>query len=81
MKHLKISSLNVCGLRSKLLFPELTKFVSSNDIVGFQETKTDKIDDIVLDDYILYFKHRKNISRHRSGGIALAYKKSLQRFI
>ena len=29
----------------------------------------------------MHFKHRKNISNHRSGGIALAYKKSLSQYI
>ena len=78
---LKITSLNVCGLRSKTLFPDFNEFVSRFDIIGFQETKTDQLDDLTLPGYILKFKHRANISKRRSGGIALAYKKDLSNFI
>ena len=72
----------MCGLRSKTLFPEFHGLISNYDIIGFQETKTDQMDDLTLPGFILKFKHRANTeSRRRSGGIALAYKKNLSHFI
>lgn len=78
---MKLVSLNVCGLRSKALFPEFSSFLNSYDIIGFQETKTDQLDDISLNDFDLYFKHRKDISKYKSGGIALACRKNLSQFV
>ena len=78
---LKLATLNVCGLRSKIVCPEFIHFINQFDILGLQETKTDCLDDIQLHDYILHFKHRKDIMRHKSGGIALAYRKCLDQYI
>ena len=63
------------------MFPEFNEFIDKFDLIGFQETRTDELDTIDLKDYILHFKHRKGISRHKSGGIALAYKKHLKNYI
>ena len=73
---LLISSINVCGLRRKLLYPEFTDFIQTFDIIGLQETKTDSLDQLQLDGYSLYFKHRSNSAR-RSGGIGVAIKDDL----
>lgn len=78
---LKLVTLNVCGLRSKVICPEFISYTKQFDIHGLQETKTDCIDDIKLHDYILYFKHRKEIMKRKSGGIALAYRKCLDHYI
>ena len=80
-RRLRITSLNVCGLRSKTIFPEFHEFTSAYDVIGFQETKTDQLDDLILPGFILKFKHRTNLAKRRSGGIALAYKKELSNFI
>ena len=37
--ELRISHINVCGLRSKLLSPEFETFLCSYDIIGNSETK------------------------------------------
>ena len=74
-RRLRITSLNVCGLRSKTIFPEFHEFTSAYDVIGFQETKTDQLNDLTLPGFILKFKHRTNLAKRRSGGIALAYKK------
>ena len=81
LTNLSFLSLNVCGLRSKTLFPEFNDKISLYDIVGFQETKTDQLDDINIENFICYYKHRKDISTRRSGGIALAYKVFLKPYI
>ena len=71
----------MCDLRSKTLFPEFHELISNYDIIGCQETKTNQMDDLTLPGFILKFKHRANLPRRRSGGIALAYKKNLSHFI
>ena len=78
---LNILSLNVCGLESKKVTPEFLDFISKYDIIGFQETKTNQFDTIELNDFNICFKNRSDISKKRSGGIALAYKKNLENFI
>ena len=41
---LNIHSLNVCGLRSKLIIPQFSLFISKYDILCFVESKTDETD-------------------------------------
>ena len=50
---LKILSLNVCGLVSKLHNPDFVEFLSLYDIICLTETKIDKIDDVVFEGYEL----------------------------
>ena len=44
--ELKILSLNVCGLLSKLQIPEFSELLQSYDIIGIQESKTDDVDNV-----------------------------------
>ena len=82
IKNLKILSLNVCGLVSKLKCPEFVSLINEYDLVGIQETKTDDADShIDIPGYDIYFHNRDNISRYRSGGIALIVKKKFVPFI
>ena len=82
IKNLKILSLNVCGLVSKLKCPEFVSLINEYDLVGIQETKTDDVDShIDIPGYDIYFHNRDNISRYRSGGIALIVKKKFVPFI
>ena len=81
IKNLKILSLNVCGLVSKLKCPEFVSLINEYDLVGIQETKTDDVDShIDIPGYDIYFHNRDNISRYRSGGIALIVKKKFMPF-
>lgn len=50
--NLKFLSLNVCGLKSKQIVPDLCSFIDNYDIVGFQETKMDSLDTVNLDNLI-----------------------------
>ena len=74
-------TLNVCGLQFRTICPDFISYINSFDKLGIQETKSVRIDDIRLHDYILDFKHRKELSKRQSGGIALAYRKCLNHFI
>ena len=80
-KTLKLLSLITCGLKSKLLLPEFHTFVSNFDIVGFQESKTDSLDTLNLPNFKLICKHRKHVAKRKSGGIVLAYKTHLDKWL
>ena len=73
--------LNTCGLKSRQLYPEFCSFVNKYDIIGFQETKLDSLDTVTLDNFNLHFKNRKQFMKRKSGGICLAVKKSINRFV
>ena len=79
---LKVLSLNVCGLVSKLKCPEFISLIQEYDLIGIQETKIDDVDSYVeIPGYEIYFQNRVAISRNRSGGIALIVKKKFVPFI
>jgi hypothetical protein len=63
-------SLNVCGLKSRLLFPEFIELICKHDIICLVETKLEDIDVVKINGFTCFMKNRrKYISR--SGGIAL----------
>ena len=68
---LKILSLNVCGLVSKLHNPDFVEFLSLYDIICLTETKIDKIDDVVLEGYELLPPICRSQCKVRSGGICV----------
>lgn len=80
-KTINILSLNVCGLVSKQIAPEFLECIQKYDLIGFQETKTDCLDSVFFENYTLYFKHRKEITKRKSGGICLAIKSDLKPYI
>ena len=67
-KPLPFLTLNTCGLKSKLIISEFCDFISQYDIIGLQETKSDSLDSFDLPGYTLHFKHKKNMSKRKSGG-------------
>jgi hypothetical protein len=48
MSNLNVLSLNCCGVKLRLQYPEFCELIKKNDIVCLQETKTDDIDKIDL---------------------------------
>ena len=77
----KILTLNVCGLKSRTLYPEFNSFLSKYDIIGIQETKTDTLDEIYISGFKTRFKHRRTISNVKSGGICVAYKEKYEQYL
>ena len=70
---------NACGLKSKLdLFDHN---ILKNNILIFTESKTDKTCETVISKYfdehnfITFFKHRKTLNIHKSGGITICIKR------
>lgn len=78
--ELKLSFLNVCGLKTKLLFPEFENFLKSHDIIGVAETKTCEEDVISFIGYSYFPKHRKHFVR-RSGGLGVFVKDDVLPFV
>ena len=68
---LKILSLNVCGLRSKLVIPDFVTHISQYDILCFTESKTNATDcmSTLIPGYTLCLNNRKGT--RPSGGIAI----------
>ena len=63
-------ALNVCGILSKLKYPDFTNFISQFDIVCISESKLDDLDDISILGYIAFYKNRGKF-RRKSGGVLL----------
>ena len=79
--HLKLLSLNVCGLVTKSNYPEFIDLIRNYDIIGIQESKTDDCDFVNKPGYNVYFTSRENLSRRKSGGIVLLVRKELHNFV
>lgn len=79
--QIKLLSLNVCGLISKLKFPEFINLIRRYDIIGIQESKTDDTDSVNIPDYTVFYHNRTNISRFRSGGITLIIKNEILPYV
>ena len=81
IEEIKLLSLNVCGLKSRLKTPEFHELISSYDIIGVQETKLDDADSIEIPGYSSVCQNRRKLSRYRSGGTAVIVKDSLSQYI
>ena len=75
--HFRVLSLNCCGLKTRLQYPEYEELLIENDIVCLVETKTDDIDLIEFQGYKFYMKNRRKVMNKRSGGIIVGYKEEL----
>ena len=78
---IKLLSLNVCGVISKLRCPDFVSFISEYDIIGLQETKTDETDQISIPGFETYIFSREKLSNYRSGGIAIIVRNTLMPYI
>ena len=53
--QLRFLTLNMCGLKSKLLIPEFQFFLFNFDIISLQETYCDDYDTLELEGYIYIY--------------------------
>jgi hypothetical protein len=74
---LKISSLNVCGLKTRIQFPDFILLLNSYDILCVQETKLNSYDIIDVPGFTFYSKPRKDNYLRKSGGIAFFIKNTI----
>lgn len=76
--NLKIGSLNVCGLKPRLNYPEFIQMVENYDILCVLETKLDEFDVIDLPNYTFLSKPRSEKSYRKSGGLGFCIHNSLK---
>ena len=74
--ELKISHIDVCGLKSKLLSPEFETFLCSYDIIGISETKLCEEDIISFPGYNFFSKNRQTCTK-KSGGLGYFVKNEI----
>ena len=77
LKDLQFASLNVCGLKRRVLFPEFSDLVSKYDLFCVCETKLDKYDVIDMPGYVFHSQCRKQKYIRKSGGIGIFIKQTL----
>ena len=58
---LNMLSLNCCGIKKRLQYPEFENLVRNHDITCIVESKTDDRDEIKLSGYIFRLKNRKKL--------------------
>ena len=76
-EHLKIASLNVCGVKRRLNYPEFSDLIKQFDIFCVSESKLDKYDDISLEGYTFLSQYRKQHFLRKSGGIGVFIKNDI----
>ena len=75
LKNISIASLNVCGLKRRLEYPEFPELVNNFDVFCVSESKLDKHDIISLKGYTYVSQIRKQRYLRKSGGIGIFIKK------
>ena len=73
-EQLKIGTLNVCGLKRRLNYPEFQDLIKQFDIFCVSESKLGKYDDITLEGYTFLSQYRKQHFIRKSGGIGVFLK-------
>ena len=73
---LSIATINVCGLKSKLLSSEFIDLINKYDIICITKTKLDKYDCINIDNYSIFVNNRDSFY-NKSGGIAFLVRSHL----
>ena len=76
VNKLKLVCLNICGLRSKLKYPDFEEFVNKYDIICLSETQLDFFDKIVVENYKYHGVFRKNAAK-KSGGVGILVRNNL----
>lgn len=77
VKQLLFGSVNVCGLKRRLDYPEFVNTICKYDILCFTETKLDSTDVVSVPGYNFLSQHRKQNYIRKSGGIGVLYKSEL----
>ncbi|VDI23201.1 Hypothetical predicted protein [Mytilus galloprovincialis] len=70
-------SLNVCGIISKLKFPDLEEKCADYDILCFCESKLDNLDEVEFSNFVKLPPLNRKGAKHKSGGIVVFVKEFL----
>ena len=79
-QSLKIASLNVCGLKTRLEYPDFVNYFSSFDIICYQETKLDEFDIVSLPGFTAISQPRKEKQNRKSGGLAFFIRDNISEY-
>ena len=80
---INILSINVCGLKSKLLVKEFTDFFVNYDVLCMCETRCDDADTNNIKEIMtkhgfdIVYKNRSALCRYKSGGLLIAVRNNL----
>ena len=77
---LKIASLNVCGLKTRLEYRDFVTYFSSFDNICYQETKVDEFDILSLPGFTAISQPRKQRQYRKSGGLAVFIKDDISKY-
>ena len=80
-ESLKCGSLNVCGLKRRLEYPEFCELIKGFDIFCVSESKIDKYDIISLYGYNYISQCRKQPYIRKSGGIGVFVKSDIYPYV
>ena len=79
---LRILSLNVCGLVSKLKNPDFVEFITAYDIICLTETKLDQYDEVdILEGFTLLSTVNREFCKAKSGGICIFVRENLCKYV
>ena len=78
---LSVASLNVCGLKRRVQYPDFISFVNQYDVVCLAETKLDEADVILLDGYTFISQPRRQKYLRKSGGIGIFVRNNLSKHV
>jgi len=67
--NIRIGTLNVCGIRRRLQYPDFEDMINTYDLFCCTETKLDTHDFITIDNYTFFSQCRKQKVFRRSGGV------------
>ena len=77
---LKCLSLNVGGIKTKLLHPEFKEFLMKFDIICISESKLADTDDVSIDGYTSFYKNRQRYKK-KSGGLLVLVKNTFVTYV
>lgn len=78
---LNLAVLNVCGLKTRSLYPEFQDLISEYDMFCVTETKLDSTDIITVNGYTFRSQPRKRRYIRKSGGIGVFVKDSMNKYV
>lgn len=79
--EIQFCSINVCGLKSKLLLADFDDLIKWHDICIFLESKIDDLDILNLPNgYESFYKPRQKFCI-KSGGITIVFKTEFERYL
>ncbi|VDI07398.1 Hypothetical predicted protein, partial [Mytilus galloprovincialis] len=74
---IKILSLNVCGIKSKLKAPDLEELCANYDVLCFCESKLDQYDDIEIENFKALPPLNRSNAKCKSGGIIVFVRENI----